>query len=45
MRKLLIAVFLTALVVGCSSSSPLAPDEAGSLQPAEECIPQQQFPC
>lgn len=45
MRKLLILLAFAALAAGCSSPSPVAPDDGGVLQPAEDCPSQTQFPC
>lgn len=44
MRKALLLLALTGTIAGCGPS-PVAPEDGGALQPAEECTTHQGNPC
>lgn len=46
MRRILLVLALAGFVMGCESTTPFAPnDDAGPLQPAEECTDHESMPC
>lgn len=44
MRNVLLLLAFTALIAGCGVH-PVAPEDSGSLQPAEECTTHEGQPC
>lgn len=44
MRKALLLLAFTALIAGCGPS-PVAPEDGGALQTAEDCNTEQGRPC